>query len=76
MNDSSNKVEDVGQFFTGMLVTSGLCLPLVLYHCQLINHYSCIMSTVGGLIIYSSIVVFTWFFNNNTEDEEDGLFGY
>ncbi|SCW00161.1 LAFE_0B10792g1_1 [Lachancea fermentati] len=76
MNESSNNVQDVGHFFTGMLVTSGLALPTVFYHCQLINHYSCIMSTTGGVIIYLSIVVFSWFFNTGWEDDEDGLFGY
>ncbi|CUS22192.1 LAQU0S04e10330g1_1 [Lachancea quebecensis] len=76
MNDSSKNVEDVGHFFTGLLVTSGLALPTVFYHCQIINHYSCIMSTIGGVIIYMSIVVFSWFFNSGWDEEDDALFGY
>ncbi|SCV02803.1 LAMI_0H03114g1_1 [Lachancea mirantina] len=76
MNESTGGAQDVGHFFTGVFVTSGLALPVVLYHCQLINHLSCIMSTAGGVIIYSSIIVFSWFFNSGFDDEEDGLFGY
>ncbi|SCV03824.1 LANO_0G06480g1_1 [Lachancea nothofagi CBS 11611] len=76
MSESNSNVEDVGNFFTGLLVTSGLALPTVFYHCHLINQLSCIMSTIGGIVIYLSIVVFSWFFNAGWEEEDDGLFGY
>ncbi|CAI4571840.1 CDA_G0029960.mRNA.1.CDS.1 [Saccharomyces cerevisiae] len=42
---------------TGLLVTSGIALPVVFYHCQLIGHLSCIMCMIGGLIIYSNEAV-------------------
>lgn len=60
---------DFGYFCTGMLVTSGITLPLVFYHCQLINSVSCVMSICGGLIIYSSIVIFSWFFPSSWNDD-------
>lgn len=75
MSDSPNNAQDTGTFLTGLFVTSGLALPVVFYHCQLIGALSCMMSIVGGLIIYSSIVVFSWFFHSSWEQEEDTLFG-
>ncbi|CAI4045033.1 hypothetical protein SUVZ_10G2290 [Saccharomyces uvarum] len=74
MSDSSNTGQDLAHFLTGMLVTSGVALPVVFYHCQLIGHLSCIMCMTGGLIIYSSIVIFKWFFKKDF-NEDDSLFG-
>lgn len=75
MSDNVSNTQDTGSFLTGVLVTSGLALPFVFYHCQLIGSLSCIMCTLGGLIIYSSIVVFSWFFRSSWEQEDDALFG-
>ncbi|EJS43040.1 vps55p [Saccharomyces arboricola H-6] len=74
MSDSSNTGQDLAHFLTGMLVTSGVALPVVFNHCQLIGHLSCIMCMIGGLIIYSSIVIFKWFFKKDF-NEDDSLFG-
>lgn len=76
MSDSSmNNGNDFAHFLTGMLVTSGFALPLVFYHCQLITPESCVMSMLGGSIIYFSIVVFSWFFQTSSDSEEGALFG-
>ncbi|SMN19380.1 similar to Saccharomyces cerevisiae YJR044C VPS55 Late endosomal protein involved in late endosome to vacuole trafficking [Maudiozyma saulgeensis] len=74
MSESSGSGSDLGHFLTGMLVTSGIALPLVFYHCNLIGSLSCTMSMMGGLIIYSSVVIFSWFFHSNWDNEEDTLF--
>ncbi|CCK71826.1 Vps55p KNAG_0I00350 [Huiozyma naganishii CBS 8797] len=70
-----SSTQDFPHFLTAMLVTSGLSLPLVFYHCKLIGSAACAMSMAGGLIIYSSIVIFSWFFHGNWDDEDDALFG-
>ncbi|QLL31717.1 hypothetical protein HG536_0B05820 [Torulaspora globosa] len=75
MSDAPSNAQDTGNFLTGVFVTSGIALPVVFYHCQLIGALSCVMSTIGGLIIYSSIVVFSWFFHSSWDQEEDTLFG-
>lgn len=75
MSDSSSGGHDLGNFLTGMLVTSGIVLPFVFYHSNLIGSVSCIMSMMGGLIIYSSIVIFSWFFHAGFEEDDDNLFG-
>ncbi|QLQ79230.1 hypothetical protein HG537_0B05770 [Torulaspora globosa] len=75
MSDTPSNVQDTGNFLTGVFVTSGIALPVVFYHCQLIGALSCVMSMIGGLIIYTSIVVFSWFFHSSWDQEEDTLFG-
>ncbi|EDO17607.1 hypothetical protein Kpol_1061p32 [Vanderwaltozyma polyspora DSM 70294] len=75
MSDSGmNSSNDFASFLTGMLVTSGIALPLVFRHSQLITSESCVMSMLGGMIIYGSIVTFSWFFNSSWDNEEDDLF--
>ncbi|CCF60052.1 hypothetical protein KAFR_0I02730 [Kazachstania africana CBS 2517] len=74
MTDSTHAGQDFAHFLTGTFVTSGITLPLILYHCQYITSVSCAMSILGGLIIYSSIVIFSWFFNSNWDGDEDALF--
>ncbi|AQZ15127.1 VPS55 (YJR044C) [Zygosaccharomyces parabailii] len=73
MSESAGEAQDLGHFLTGMFVTSGVALPAVFYHCRLIGLMSCIMCTTGGLVIYSSIVVFSWFFRSSWE-QDDALF--
>lgn len=75
MSDTTNNARDFGHFLTSMMVTSGIVLPFVFYHCQLIGSVSCIMSMVGGLIIYLSIIIFSWFFSTSWDSEDDNLFG-
>ena len=42
-------------------------LPLVLCHCDLIRIPAMVMSIVGGLLIYSTIISFTMFFREEEE---------
>lgn len=58
---------DVGRFFTGFLVVMGIALPIVLAHSSLISVGAMIMSVVGGLLIYGTIVSFGMFF----QEEQD-----
>lgn len=76
LNESGRNGEDFGHFMTGLLVSSGILLPIVFYHSNLINHESALMTVSGGLIIYLCIVFFTWFFNGSWDTEDDNLFGY
>lgn len=76
LNESGRNGEDFGHFMTGILVSSGVLLPVVFHHARLINYESAIMTLSGGLIIYLCIVVFTWFFNGSLESEDDNLLGY
>jgi len=42
-------------------------LPVVLAHCDLIRPEAMVMSIVGGLLIYGTIISFTMFFHQEEE---------
>ncbi|CDK26307.1 unnamed protein product [Kuraishia capsulata CBS 1993] len=73
MSDSpqTNSVAEFAQYTTGFMVLSGLALPLVFYHVALIPLWSFFLCEVGGLIIYTSIVLFGWFFREDASDDYD-----
>ncbi|EEQ39690.1 putative vacuolar sorting-associated protein [Clavispora lusitaniae] len=73
-NDHGNTptpVEEVAKFLTGLLIVSGISLPITLYHTNLVGLGSMVMSILGGLIVYSDIVVFIWFFSESEEENND-----
>ncbi|KAF2765296.1 vacuolar protein sorting 55 [Teratosphaeria nubilosa] len=63
----SSSIVELGRFMTGFLVVMGVALPVVLAHCDQIRIEAMIMSIIGGLLIYGTIISFTMFF---TEQEE------
>jgi len=67
MESAGNAVVDFGRFCTGFLVVMGVALPVLLAHCALINVPAMVMSIVGGLLIYGTIISFTRFF----KEEQD-----
>lgn len=48
--------------------TNVAALPVVFYHVKLVTFPATMMSMVGGLVVYCTIIVFSLFFNE-TEDE-------
>lgn len=62
---------DFAKFVTGMLVFSGVLIPIVFNHCGLIRDTAMYMSLSGGALIYLSIVLFVSFFEKREDD-----FGY
>lgn len=46
---------------------SGLALPVLFAHCQLITTAAMFMSIIGGLLIYGTIISFTMFFQEETD---------
>ncbi|VVT57184.1 uncharacterized protein SAPINGB_P005576 [Magnusiomyces paraingens] len=63
MSESTNTIVDFGRFFTGFLVLSGVALPIVLAHNNIIGTPAMIMSLVGGSLIYLTIITFRSFFH-------------
>ncbi|CAI2187072.1 18296_t:CDS:2, partial [Funneliformis geosporum] len=51
-NDSNKK--DFGQFLTAILLVTGVCLPIVLAHAEVITFAAMIMSIGGGALVYST----------------------
>lgn len=73
-NDHGNTptpIEETAKFLTGLLIVSGISLPVMLYHTDLIGLGSLVMSVLGGLMVYGDIVVFIWFFSESEEESND-----
>ena len=54
----------------GMCMLTAMCnaaLPVVLAHCDMIRIEAMVMSIVGGLLIYGTIISFTLFFQGEEE---------
>jgi hypothetical protein len=67
MDSSGNAVADFGRFLTGFLVLMGIALPAVLAHSGAIQVPAMIMSILGGLLIYGTIISFSMFFKEQEE---------
>ncbi|KAJ7046804.1 vacuolar protein sorting 55 superfamily protein [Mycena alexandri] len=59
---------DLGRFITAMVVTSGFALPIVLAHAQVIHNAACVMSILGGGLVYGTILAYSAAFRQ--EDAE------
>ncbi|KAK6511571.1 Vacuolar protein sorting-associated protein 55 [Arthrobotrys musiformis] len=64
---SASSVLDLGRFLTGFLVLMGMALPAVLAHAGIIQIGAMIMSIIGGLLIYGTIIAFTMFFQEESD---------
>lgn len=67
VESSGNAVVDFGRFCTGFFVLMGIALPALLAHSQIIVLPAMIMSIIGGLLIYGTIISFTMFFQEEQE---------
>ncbi|EON61663.1 hypothetical protein W97_00879 [Coniosporium apollinis CBS 100218] len=64
---SGSGVIDFGRFLTGFLVVMGIALPVIFAHCAFIVPTAAVMSIIGGLLIYGTIISFTMFFQEQEE---------
>ncbi|KAJ4306537.1 Vacuolar protein sorting-associated protein 55 [Collariella sp. IMI 366227] len=67
VESSGAAVLDLGRFCTGFLVVMGVALPVLLAHSNLISIPAMVMSVIGGLLIYGTIISFTMFFQEEQE---------
>ncbi|KAH7310028.1 vacuolar protein sorting 55-domain-containing protein [Rhexocercosporidium sp. MPI-PUGE-AT-0058] len=82
VESSGNAVVDFGRFCTGFLVLMGIdssklkdmltpslptALPVLLAHSGIILWYAAVMSIVGGVLIYGTIIAFGMFFEEESE---------
>ncbi|KAK0635295.1 vacuolar protein sorting 55 [Bombardia bombarda] len=67
VESSGAAVLDLGRFCTGFLVAMGLALPVILAHSNIIAVPAMIMSVIGGLLIYGTIISFAMFFQEEQE---------
>jgi len=64
--------KEYGNFLTGILFVTGIAIPLVLLHSDMINVMSTILSLIGGLMIFCSFLIYTKLFLTSNR-ENDGL---
>jgi len=67
IESSGSTIVDFGRFVTGFLVLMGIALPTVLAHSGVIGYPAMIMSIIGGLLIYGTIISFSSFFQEQEE---------
>ncbi|KAF7921066.1 uncharacterized protein EAE97_011334 [Botrytis byssoidea] len=66
-DSSSSGVLDLGRFATGFLCMMGVALPAVLAHSHIITVPAMIMSVIGGVLIYGTVISFGMFFQEEAE---------
>jgi len=66
-NDSSYG-KDIAHFWTGLLGSSGLGLPLMLLHSGYVLWTGVLVGLLGGVVIGSSVTGFLYFFYNQKPD--------
>jgi hypothetical protein len=69
--NASNSLQEFCKWITGLLIISGISMPLTFYHCKMIELGSMIMSIIGGVIVYGDIIVFIWFFSDDEDENDD-----
>lgn len=67
VESAGSAIIDFGRFCTGFLVVMGIALPALLAHCDIITSQAMVMSIVGGLLIYGTIISFGMFFQEEQE---------
>ncbi|PGH03062.1 hypothetical protein AJ80_08757 [Polytolypa hystricis UAMH7299] len=67
MESAGSGLVDFGRWCTGFLVLMGIALPAVLAHSGAIQIPAMVMSIVGGLLIYGTIISFSMFFQEQEE---------
>ncbi|KAK2742984.1 Vacuolar protein sorting-associated protein 55 [Onygenales sp. PD_40] len=67
MESSGSAIVDFGRWCTGFLVLMGIALPALLAHSGAIQVPAMVMSILGGLLIYVTIISFSMFFQEQEE---------
>jgi len=67
-NDEGSAPVDIGRFITSIFVITGLALPIVLAHSNIIDSRACAMSVAGGGLVYGTIIAYSAAFNQEESD--------
>ncbi|KDQ60799.1 hypothetical protein JAAARDRAFT_204604 [Jaapia argillacea MUCL 33604] len=59
---------DVGRFITSVVVVTGFALPIILAHSEIIRPAACVMSIIGGGLVYGTILSYTAAFKQEESD--------
>lgn len=67
IDNAGSGIQDLGRFLTGFFVVMGIALPAALAHSGIIQVPAMVMSIIGGLLIYGTIISFTMFFQEESD---------
>ncbi|KAI5838772.1 vacuolar protein sorting 55 [Morchella snyderi] len=67
IDNPGSGLQDLGRFLTGFFVVMGIALPAALAHSGIIQIPAMVMSIIGGLLIYATIISFTMFFQEESD---------
>ncbi len=59
---------DLGRFLTSVTVLTGFAFPLVLAHSEVIKMEACVMSIIGGGLVYGTILAYSQVFKEDTSE--------
>ncbi|KIJ69382.1 hypothetical protein HYDPIDRAFT_179214 [Hydnomerulius pinastri MD-312] len=59
---------DLGRFITSTVVVTGFALPVVLTHSEVIRPGACVMSIIGGGLVYGTILAYSAAFKQEDSD--------
>jgi len=66
--DGANAAVDIGRFLTAGIVITAFALPLVLAHAEVIKPTACVMSVVGGGLVYGTILAYSAVFKADSDE--------
>ncbi|GEQ67041.1 hypothetical protein JCM33374_g704 [Metschnikowia sp. JCM 33374] len=66
----TSAVKESGKFITAALLVTGLYLPILLHHSNLLTTTAVILTLVGGILIFGTVYTFSQAFDSPEEAEE------
>jgi len=66
--DEGSGAIDFGRFVTSVIVVTGFAFPLILAHADVIKKEACVMSIVGGGLVYGTILAYSAVFKRDTSE--------
>lgn len=65
-------VQEFGKFLTAGLLVTGIYLPILLHHSQILTSTAVVLTLIGGGFIFGTVYTFSQAFDG-PEDDEGGL---
>ncbi|KAF9227912.1 vacuolar protein sorting 55 [Gyrodon lividus] len=66
--ESSTGPVDLGRFITSTIVVTGFALPVVFTHSEVIRPGACVMSIIGGGLVYATIIAYSAAFRQDDSE--------
>ncbi|KAG2368589.1 vacuolar protein sorting 55 protein [Suillus spraguei] len=66
-SDGATAAVDLGRFLTSIVVVTGFAFPIVLTHSEVVKPGACVMSIIGGGLVYGTILAYSAVFRQGDE---------